>query len=201
MAIRSSSWTNEEKERAWKLVRMRFLQVFTLLIWKTKGLDAMEKAGGSLKKGELQLLDNAALESTLMSLRDVDDFFDAKAPRPDDLRATDFGAFQNMGSYLQPAERTILNKALAHLTNFRISPHQRTASAPSMDELNGLDITTRAVAKIEKFLDFLSIAWAASHPNLVESFRDTKSFATRKLETLRRESKGQFVVKAGILNV
>jgi hypothetical protein len=200
MASYSSTWRDEEKERAWKWVQIRFLQVFTLFIWKTKGLDAMERAGGSLSRGELQLLDIAALESTLMSLRDIDDFFNTRA-RADDLRATDFGAFQDMGIYLEPAERDILNKALAHLTDFRISTHQKTVVPSPADELDVFDVTTRAVARIAKFLDFLGINFAASHPHLTESIAETKTLLTLRLATWKRGCGGRFVVKAGILNL
>jgi hypothetical protein len=199
MASHSSTWTNEEKERAWKWVQIRFLQFFTLLIWKTKGLDAMERAGGTLSRGELQLLDIAALESTLMSLRDIDDFFNTRA-RADDLRATDFGAFQDMGSYLQPSEREILNKALAHLTDFRISTKQKAVVPPPANELDVFDITARAVAMSAKFLDFLSITFATFHPHLTACVTETKNLLTLRLATWKRECGGRFVVNAGLLD-
>jgi hypothetical protein len=64
VAKQSPKWNDQQKERAWKWIQIRFLQVFTVYIWNTKGRQAV--SDGGLREGEITLLENASLEYTLM---------------------------------------------------------------------------------------------------------------------------------------
>lgn len=65
----------------------------------------------------LQTMQNACLHTTLIALRDLDDFFTPRTPstKHDDIRASDFGASQSL-SFLSASERTDINKHIAHTT-------------------------------------------------------------------------------------
>jgi hypothetical protein len=192
LAKLSPSWNEQQKERAWKWVQIRFLQVFTVHIWNAKGKRALSNSG--LRVGEIQLLENAALESTLMSLRDIDDFFDdVSASKPDDLRVADFGVFAHSGRYLTRTERQILNKALAHLTDFRIT------EAPEVDTIDGTEAIAKAVNKIEKFLEFLANEFSLTHPHLIEGIENTKQLMLLNLNDLKQTQNGQLIISARLL--
>jgi hypothetical protein len=66
VAKQSPSWNDEQKERAWKWIQIRFLQVFTVYILNTKGRKAVTE--GRLREGEIQLLKNASLQCAFMSI-------------------------------------------------------------------------------------------------------------------------------------
>jgi hypothetical protein len=60
---------------------------------------------------------NAALDSTLMSLRSFNEFFTSDR-RKDDIRASDFLGV-SMQTFLAPDDATAINKYLAHITTPR----------------------------------------------------------------------------------
>ena len=60
-------------------------------------------------------LKDAALESSLMSIRDLDDFFCPHSTRTDDVIASDFD-FPHPKRFLTKADRDSINTKLAHLT-------------------------------------------------------------------------------------
>jgi hypothetical protein len=192
VAKQSPKWNDQQKERAWKWIQIRFLQVFTIYIWNAKAINPVLDSG--ICKDEIYILKNASLESTMMSLRDIDDFFDnTPASKPDDLRVTDFGAFSGSGRYLTGPEKMIINKALAHLTDFRVSV------APTIDKIDGIDVISRAVSKMEMFLDFLATEFSATHPHLVDDIRGTKTLIGRNLNNLKISSNNTFTISAGML--
>lgn len=70
----------------------------------------------------LEALRNSTIESSLLSIRLLNDFF---APRhyPTDIRAEDYLAYLSPGQFLDSAEIRALNKHLAHLTTERADAH------------------------------------------------------------------------------
>ncbi len=66
---------------------------------------------------ELQTIQNACLHTTLIALRDLDDFLTPRTPSTnrDDIRASDFGMSQSL-RFLSASERTDINKHIAHTT-------------------------------------------------------------------------------------
>jgi hypothetical protein len=65
----------------------------------------------------LQTIHEACLNTTLIALRDLDDFLMPRTARSkdDDLKASDFG-FPHAASFLAESERTAINKNIAHST-------------------------------------------------------------------------------------
>jgi hypothetical protein len=65
----------------------------------------------------LKTIQNACLHTSLIALRDLDDFLTPRnrKSKPDDLRASDFGIEKSL-SFLIPTERERINKLIAHST-------------------------------------------------------------------------------------
>lgn len=62
----------------------------------------------------LKTIQNACLHTTLIALRDLDDFFTPQS-KLDDIKASDFG-FNKDFSFLAKSERKAINKRIAHTT-------------------------------------------------------------------------------------
>ena len=65
----------------------------------------------------LKTIQNACLHTTLIALRDLDDFLTPRTPRSrqDDLKASDIG-FPHSAGFLAGSERTAISKNIAHST-------------------------------------------------------------------------------------
>src|SRR5882672_8184435 len=72
---------------------------------------------------EREALSNAVLESTMINLRALDEFFRAasKSDRKDDMKAYEYGYESKDGPILSEANLKRMNKQLAHLTWSRIT--------------------------------------------------------------------------------
>jgi len=83
----------------------------------SKDDDLSGDAGKSDRAWALQTIQNACLHTTLIALRDLDDFLTPRTTgcRPDDLKASDLG-FRRSLSFLGKSERTAINKNIAHST-------------------------------------------------------------------------------------
>jgi hypothetical protein len=68
-----------------------------------------------------EVIRNAAIESSLLSLRIVDEFFSKANVQPDDFRAHQFDKSAH-AEILDGNERIAINKYLAHLTTHRTTP-------------------------------------------------------------------------------
>lgn len=75
------------------------------------------------------IIRNATLESTLVSLRTLNEFFKPMDPKKkgkgawDDCRAEDFPGYTRLGPFLDDALEKELHKRLAHLSWKRLEPH------------------------------------------------------------------------------
>jgi hypothetical protein len=99
----------------------------------------------------LQTIQNACLHTTLIALRDLDDFLTPRAQntKPDDIRASDFGMNQSL-SFLSSSERTNINKHIAHTTV--------PAALGHGFRWDVFELTTKAVRQSMEFL-----AWVQKH--------------------------------------
>ena len=79
--------------------------------------DLSHEPGKNDRTWALQTIQNACLHTTLIALRDLDDFLTPRArnSNPDDLKACDFG-FPHGSSFLTRSERNAINKNIAHST-------------------------------------------------------------------------------------
>ncbi|MBK1880565.1 hypothetical protein [Pelagicoccus mobilis] len=104
--------------------------------------------GESGRSWSLSTIQNACLHTSLLALRDIDDFFKPrdKNTRPDDMRASDFGATTPM-SFLSKNERLSINKLIAHSTYH---------GAPNLKfRWDILELMYKAEAQISSFIDFI----------------------------------------------
>lgn len=59
---------------------------------------------------------NATIESSLVAIRAIDEFFSAKAGRPTDIRAMDYSGFSPPSRFLEKCEFDLIGRRIAHLT-------------------------------------------------------------------------------------
>jgi len=102
----------------------------------------------------LDALRNATIESSLLSIRILNDFFRAGG-FPTDIKAHHYLGFSSPGEFLTPTERTNINKHLAHLTTERADAFPR--SWPFYD------LVVRAHNSAETFIGFLLSPIAAPY--------------------------------------
>jgi hypothetical protein len=96
----------------------------------------------------LETIQNACLHTTLIALRDLDDFFTPRAAttKPDDIKASDFGMAQSL-SFLSQSERSAINKHVAHTT---------IAGAHGCGfRWDILELTTKAISQCLSFLEWV----------------------------------------------
>src|SRR5438552_658038 len=111
--------TEDEKLRAFALLYNRLIRAFTLYFWKSRILPMLDvHATFADNQFEVESVRNACVESVLMSVRDLDDFFRPKTTndRESDFRAADFNGYTSPVPFLSAAERDSINQWVAHLT-------------------------------------------------------------------------------------
>lgn len=90
---------------------------------------------------------NACLTATLVSLRDLDEFFDSRAGRPDDLRAHQFG-YSEGARFLSETERRDICKLIVHSTD-------RTDRVDWEYSWDLIELLDKAVKQSIKFFDWI----------------------------------------------
>ena len=124
-------------------------------------------ATSSVPTNVKEVLRNATIESSLLNIRLLNDFF---APRryPTDIRAEDYVGYVSPGQFLDSDEARALNKRLAHLTT------ERAADAFSMG-WSIYDMIRRAHDAAVTFIRFLSSPQAQQYrPDMdLDSFIQT----------------------------
>lgn len=104
--------------------------------------DLRSDPSGNPRSWRLETIENACLDTTLLALRDLDDFFRAKT-KPDDLRASDFG-YSGGHSFLTTTEREAINKRVAHTTT--------VGSASPGFRWDILELETKGISQVLEFL-------------------------------------------------
>ena len=102
----------------------------------------------------LQTIKNACLHESLLAVRDLDDFLKPRTDksRDDDLKASDFGYFENH-SFLGATERDSINKLIAHTT---------FVGAASQGSRWGVwELTSKCVSQCLWFLQWVETTQAA----------------------------------------
>jgi hypothetical protein len=121
-------------------------QVPLAFLWEFRFTDAL--ASSPVPPDAKEALRNAAIQSSLLSIRLLNDFFAAGPGRPTDIRAEDYVGYASPGQFLNPDEARALNKHLAHLTT------ERATSSPM--QWNIYDMIRRAHDATVTFIQFLS---------------------------------------------
>jgi hypothetical protein len=119
-------------------------QAPSAFVWESYFTKAFAKS--PVPPDSREALRNATIESSLLSVRILNDFF---APRryPTDIRASDYSGYSSPGKFLTDREAKDLNKYLAHLTTERAEFHPKPWPI--------YDLLRRALDAAVTFLRFL----------------------------------------------
>jgi hypothetical protein len=134
---------------------------------------------------EIRILNNAAIESQLLFLRKLNEFFmhlpeneqDEKRKRlkPDDLRAEHYTGFTSPGPFLSDTDEAELHKRVGHITLIEVRHGKK-----DWGELIATSMPI-AIARMLKFCCFLR----DSYSPLSDSGRETVKFYIERLERLK----------------
>lgn len=110
--------TRKELKRGLNEVLMGIFQT-ALFPFKVNIVEILESHRPKIVEDIKKSMGNAILESTLIHLRALDDFFDCR-PKPnrheDDMRAYEFGYNVPNARFLDEQQRIAINKRMAHLS-------------------------------------------------------------------------------------
>ena len=116
------SKTREQLTDMVEHIRYTFGQTASVFVWIFAERD--HPTLRNLPLARYRTLHNASLESTLISLRALNEFFRVQDPkqkqRPDDVRASDFPGYTTKGSFLPESVTSAIHKHLAHVTLHRL---------------------------------------------------------------------------------
>ena len=151
--------TREQTILAWTYVTERALQCFSLYSWKVRIAPFYPNG----RDQYAAILENAAVESTLMSVRDLDSFFGQRR-QADDLIADDYQGFTNLGRFLSTSERASLNKKLAHLTYASVLEQEANGIAHNPRIWDSAELVTRAIERVLTLLSYLETNYLVYEP-------------------------------------
>jgi hypothetical protein len=130
----------------------------------------------------LQTIENACIDSTLMGLRDLDDFFTPRPPGPrtDDLKACDFG-YTGRHSFLTQSERRKINKIIAHTT---------TVGAASRGyRWDVLELASKGISQAWMFLQWVEKEYGIPHVMLYTAALAIRKRTEAQMALITQEAK------------
>lgn len=113
--------------------------------WRSLGMDRNFRQANPEYK--LMIIQNAALESTLVSLRALNEFF-TLGGRNDDIRAEQFPNYKAREPFLSKDDCSLIHKHLAHLSWQRVKSESFQGWQPKR-------LMTEAILNMLHFLDYL----------------------------------------------
>lgn len=130
----------------------------------------------------LKTIQNACLHTSLIALRDLEDFFTARTSRTkqDDLRASDFGMSQSL-TFLTAEERKWINKLIAHTTQH--------GAAKVGYRWDLLELISKAVAQCDAFLEWIKKNYSLEHFNTWTAAAATQAKTKAILKAIQQEAK------------
>jgi len=142
--------------------------------------DLLAEPGKNDRAWALQTIQNACLHTTLIALRDWDDFFTPRNGRSesDDIKASDFGLDKNF-SFLTKRERQANNKRIAHTT---LQGVQEQKSRWDIFEL-----ASKGVSQSLEFLKWIEISYPLPHFLLYTAALVSRTKTKAIFESVARE--------------
>ncbi len=122
----------------------------------------------------IRVVAQASLESALINLRALSDFFRPDMDR-DDIRAVEFPGYQTPGPFLLSEDITAINKRIAHITWHRETPYDGHYVRRNLGE---------AVDRMLHFLGFLR----AQHLNFDDPELPAVLNLERRLQAVRKDA-------------
>ncbi|HEV3392932.1 MAG TPA: hypothetical protein VG103_05420 [Chthoniobacterales bacterium] len=95
----------------------------------------------------MEVIGNATVESSLISIRALDEFFDPGDGRPNDIRSHYYSGYRSPGHFLQNPEFHTIGRRIAHLTLDRVDDSTKPWQIT--------ELITRAYKLSENFLSFV----------------------------------------------
>jgi hypothetical protein len=96
----------------------------------------------------MEVIGNATVESSLISIRALDEFFDPGDGRPNDIRSHYYSGYRSPGRFLQNPEFHTIGRRIAHLTLDRVDDSTKPWQIT--------ELITRAYKLSENFLSFFT---------------------------------------------
>jgi hypothetical protein len=125
-------------------------------------------------------IDIATVESSLLSIRILDDFFGNSKKKSDDLIASDFDGFPASTAFLTKDQREDINKSIAHLTTTRLDP--TGTKFPYATLLKG------AIPRCTDFLEFVISSRKVTEQEDLLFLKDTRDI----LDAIKKTYVAQF---------
>lgn len=142
--------------------------------------DLMGEPSESPRAWRIKSIQNACLHTSLIALRDLEDFFTPRTNRTkaDDLRASDFGLSRSM-QFLADDERKWINKLIAHTTQ-----HGAAQRGYSWDIH---ELISKAVAQCDTFLEWIKENYSVAHFNTWTAAAGTQSIIRSIMKSITAE--------------
>jgi len=130
----------------------------------------------------LQTIENACIDTTLIALRDLDDFLRERTStsKPDDIRASNFG-FAGSHSFLTQCQRESINKLILHITTVG------AASQPFCWDI--LELAAKAIAQCLESLKWVEKKFGQAHFNLDTAALAIRTKTESQFDFISREAK------------
>jgi hypothetical protein len=126
-----------------------------------------------------EVLRIASLQSTLLNIRSLDEFF-RKQTWPSDIRAAQYLGFNNPGPFLMPAEKKRLDQLVVHLTFRRVDEFDHSWKV--------FEFVNRGYSAFSKFLDYIKAELFADQTHVQASIVDMKRRCETWLKRWRMDS-------------
>lgn len=129
----------------------------------------------------LQTIENACIDTTLIALRDLNDFLTTRTPQtmPDDIRASDFG-YQGSHTFLTQVEKEKINKLVAHTTTL--------GAASQGFRWDILELASKGVSQCIEFLRWVENKHGLTQFNLYTSALVIRKQSEAQLAFIRGEA-------------
>lgn len=179
--------SDDEKWRAVSLLYNRLNRGFTLYLWMTRIHPMLvEHPRFPEERFAAVTIKNACVESVLLSVRDLDDFFRPRTnrDRDSDLRATDFFGYQSPGPFLSSAERESINQHIAHLTYHPVWTRTTGITPDSQQNWNTAELVGKAARAVFRFMDHLDQEFSQSDPARAEDIQKVRIALEQALKNM-----------------
>jgi len=165
--------------------RANLLFAYHLCVLEFEGdSDFLRDTSETDRAWSLKTIKNACLHTSLVALRDLDDFFTPRNLRTpiDDLRASDFGLATPL-SFLTREERDRINKLIAHTTQ------RGAANVGCRWEI--LELLSKAVPQSLAFLDWVKTHYTLKQFNIYTAAVVTHAKTKGIYEYIKKEAESR----------
>ena len=172
--------SDEDKMQAVDLLINRLNQAFVLYFW-VKTVRPMLATHPKFQDNHFGIgtVENACVQSLLINVRALDDFFakqDEKnhQHRNDDTHAYDFSGYKSPGCFLNQEERDSINRWVPHSTYHPVWTGKTGIPPDEKQFWNPDDFVGKATSAMCGFMDYLASEFYRNHPDKAESIQKTK---------------------------